>query len=116
MSKSVDWYYHRKNCSSCTKMRALLDARGVESNEVVIANKVRFEADEAVQLIRKSKRLVGVKGKRIVDLKLTDKSVTDDMIQDIAIGPSGKLRAPAIRVGTTFLIGFHESAFDDFLG
>jgi len=32
------------------------------------------------------------------------------------LGPTGNLRAPAIRAGKTVLIGFNEEVFDSVLG
>lgn len=33
-----------------------------------------------------------------------------------ALGPTGNLRAPAVRVGDTWLIGFHEDTYAERLG
>jgi len=34
----------------------------------------------------------------------------------VVLGPSGNLRAPAIRMGKTWLIGFHEEAYTERFG
>ena len=110
----VDWYYHRKNCVTCTKMQAYLDARDIEPRETVSANKVRFEPAEALALARQTQRLIAAKGKNVVEIDV--KSADDDTLLKSLIGPSGKLRAPAIRQGDVLLIGFHDTAFAEFLG
>lgn len=42
-----------------------------------------------------------------------DAGFAADELQRVAIGPSGNLRAPALRMGTTWVIGFHEAAYGD---
>lgn len=39
-----------------------------------------------------------------------------DALQRVAIGPSGNLRAPTVRAGTTWWIGFHEAAYGELCG
>lgn len=34
----------------------------------------------------------------------------------VVLGPSGNLRAPAIKMGKTWLIGFHEEAYAERFG
>ena len=115
MAANVDWYYHRKGCNTCTRMQALLEERGIVPKETESANKVRYDVDQALELVRGMNRLVAAKGKSVVDLNLKSGDVDQETLTKHLIGPSGKLRAPAIRKGKTLLIGFHETAFDEFL-
>ena len=34
----------------------------------------------------------------------------------VALGPTGNLRAPTVRVGNTFLIGFDQGAYANLFG
>lgn len=113
-SKPIDWYYHRKNCNTCTKMLAYLEARRIEPRETVSANKVRFEPHEALALARQTKRLVVAKGKSVVEIDVA--AADDETLLKSLIGPSGKLRAPAIRHHDILLIGYHDTAFSELLG
>jgi hypothetical protein len=54
---------------------------------------------------------VVAKGKKIVEFDLKKNRPDDDMIVDHMLGPTGNLRAPTIRKGTTLYIGFSEDAY-----
>ena len=40
---------------------------------------------------------------------------TDEELLTRMIGPTGNLRAPTVRVGTTLVVGFNEEAYRDVL-
>jgi hypothetical protein len=40
---------------------------------------------------------------------------TDDEVAALVVGPSGNLRAPALRVGKTLLVGFDEGTYSTLL-
>ena len=58
-------------------------------------------------------KLVVAKGKKVqtFDLKNDPPSATE--LASVALGPTGNLRAPALRMGKTWLIGFNEEAYAD---
>lgn len=70
------------------------------------ADKQPIVAADALALVRKMKRLVVAKGKQTIDVAVSRTVPTDDDLRALIIGPSGKLRAPAIRVGETLVVGF----------
>jgi hypothetical protein len=37
--------------------------------------------------------------------------VADISIEELVIGPTGNLRAPAFKVGETLVVGFHEEMY-----
>ncbi len=51
------------------------------------------------------------KGKKIVDIDLSKKPVDWATLADSVLGNSGNLRAPTIRVGDVFYVGFSEDAW-----
>ncbi len=51
------------------------------------------------------------KGKKL--LRFTVKGGDEDALAEAILGRSGTLRAPAIRVGKTFLVGFHGDAYGE---
>lgn len=51
------------------------------------------------------------KGKKVVHLDLRGGHVAKAEIVAAIIGPSGNLRAPALRRGRTLFVGFHDEAF-----
>jgi len=50
-----------------------------------------------------------MKGKKV--LEFDPRKDDADEIAKVALGPTGNLRAPAIRMGKTWLIGFNEEAY-----
>jgi hypothetical protein len=40
----------------------------------------------------------------------------DDTLASQLLGPSGNLRAPTLRQGSTLLVGFSDEAYKQFLG
>ena len=75
------------------------------------AAKVRFEPKDALQLARSAGRVVVAKGKKVVIFDMKKDPPDDETLLAHIIGPSGKLRAPVIRRGSTLLIGFAEEEF-----
>ena len=50
-----------------------------------------------------------MKGKKVNEFNVKN-SVNQEAI-DSMLGPTGNLRAPTIRVGNTYLVGFNEDVF-----
>lgn len=50
-----------------------------------------------------------MKGKKVREFDVTS-GVTDDAVGAM-LGPTGNLRAPTIRSGTSLLVGFNEEIF-----
>jgi arsenate reductase-like glutaredoxin family protein len=113
---SVDWYYHRPNCVTCGKSQAFLERRKLAVKETVNAAKIRFEPADALKLARQAGRIVVAKGKKVVDFDMKRDPPDDETLLAHILGPSGKLRAPVIRRGSTLLIGFAEDEFAKVLG
>jgi len=104
MTTKIDWYYHRTSCTTCARAQAQLTAARALIAETTSANKIRYERDEALELARRAKRLVVARGAKLVELDPT--TTADDQLAALLLGPSGKLRAPALRVGPALYIGF----------
>lgn len=79
--------------------------------ETVDASKVRFEAHDLRQLFAGATQVVVAKGKKLVVFDLERDLPAPQDLARVALGPSGKLRAPAVRCGTKWLIGFHPEAY-----
>ncbi|HXY35245.1 MAG TPA: ArsC family (seleno)protein [Planctomycetaceae bacterium] len=113
---SVDWYYHRPGCTTCGKSQAFLERKKLAVKEQVNAAKIRFEPKQALELVRQAGRVVVAKGKKVVDFDMKRNPPDDETLLAHILGPSGKLRAPIIRRGSTLLIGFAEDEFAKVLG
>lgn len=77
------------------------------------AAKNRKGRAEALALARSVSRVVTAKGKRIVTFDIKADRPDDDTLAAHLLGPTGNLRAPAIRRGQTLYIGFSEETLGE---
>ena len=84
--------------------------------ETVSAAKIRIGADDALKLLDGMTRLVAAKGKKVEVFDLVTDRPDDEVLLARLLGPTGNLRAPTVRVGTTLVVGFNEDAYRDVLG
>ena len=56
------------------------------------------------------------KGKKTVYFDMAKDPPADDEILALIMGRSGKLRAPAIRKGSTLVVGFNPDIYSEALG
>jgi arsenate reductase-like glutaredoxin family protein len=63
------------------------------------------------------RELIVTKGKKVTQFKLATKDrPDDDTLAAVMLGPTGNLRAPAIRKGKKLIVGFNEEAYSEFFG
>ena len=60
--------------------------------------------------------LYAAKGKKVVHVDLRKAKPSKAELIKLMIGPSGNLRAPTLRVGTTLVVGFNDAMYDTVLG
>ena len=70
----------------------------------MIANKVKFNREEALALARAGEAVWVAKGKKLLRFSLKE-GVSDDDLAKAILGRAGTLRAPALRAGKTFGVG-----------
>jgi arsenate reductase-like glutaredoxin family protein len=101
---------------TCQNARGFLGPAGVAVGETVDAAKTRLGPDEALALLDGVRTLVAAKGKKleVFDLK-KDRPADAEMLARL-MGPTGNLRAPTARVGTTLVVGYSEAAYRQVLG
>ena len=75
------------------------------------AGKQKFSGDDLADLFDGAKTVTVAKGKKVQEFDLAETGADDADLQKAALGPTGNLRAPAIRTGKRWLIGFHEEAY-----
>jgi arsenate reductase-like glutaredoxin family protein len=88
-----------------------MDAHGIEAREIVSASKKLGRA-EAAELAKQAAKVIVAKGKSVQEL--AGGKAGQELVEAM-LGPTGNLRAPALRVGKTLLIGFHEDAYREHL-
>lgn len=78
------------------------------------AKKQRFDRDEALALAKKAETVIVVKGKKVTRIDMKSPP-GDDELASLLLGPTGNLRAPALRQGKTLLIGFDPDSYGHLL-
>lgn len=108
----VHWNYHRKNCASCAKTAEFLEQRRIPVETQVDARSVPLAEADALSLIADAKDLYVTRGTKVVYFDLEQDRPDDEMLLQLMIGRSGKLRAPAVKIGRTVIIGFDQSTYE----
>ena len=84
-----------------------MDAHRIEPKEVVSAAKKLGRA-EAAELVRQAAKVIVAKGNAAQEHPGGKPSAE---IVGALLGPTGNLRAPALRVGRSLLVGFSEEVY-----
>ena len=61
-------------------------------------------------MLASANKLIAMKGKKVAEFDIKNK-VGKDAVEAM-LGPTGNMRAPTIRVGNTYLVGFNEDVFN----
>jgi len=92
-----------------------LEGLGLTVRETVDARKTRFGSQDLAGLMGEAREVVVAKGKHKTLSFQPQGEIDWDEVAAVALGRSGNLRAPTIRVGQRFLVGFSEAAYEAFL-
>jgi len=82
--------------------------------ETVDARKTKYGSGDIAPLFVDASEVVVAKGKTAV--RFDPKTASIDDIEALALGRSGNLRAPTIRVGKRVLVGFADPVWVEFFG
>jgi arsenate reductase-like glutaredoxin family protein len=91
----------------------VLASENIEISKSVNAGKDKISADEAWELIKTYKTVIVGKGKKFQRFEPMEEN--REQILKEAIGRSGNLRAPSIRVGDKLIVGFNDDMFEKFI-
>jgi len=83
----------------------------VAVRDVADAKKDRRGRAEALALAKTVGTVVVVKGKKVVTFDMKKHPPDDDTLAAHLLGPTGNLRAPALRRGDALYVGFNEEAY-----
>lgn len=92
---------------------AFLAARRIAVRETADARKERFSKDDLHELFRDCERVIAIRRKQRHEFDLA-RGRSSDELADAVIGPTGGLRAPTIKVGSTALVGYDEAEWSAF--
>src|SRR5262245_32783146 len=96
---------------TCGRAREFLERNRIPVAEEVTAGRNPQGKKEALAMARSARRLVAAKGTKITELDLRS-GPSDKEILSLILGPTGKLRAPTMRVGDTIYVGFPKDGFE----
>jgi len=82
----------------------------------VNASKERFGKADLKQLFADASKVVVAKGKKVLTFDMKKDPPSGAELAAVVLGPTGNLRAPAVRSGKTWLIGFNEESFGSQFG
>ncbi len=116
MSQKVDWSYHRNGCNTCGKTAAFLAAHEIAIGTQVDAKKTILANEEALKLAGEADELYATKGTKVFHINLKQERPDDEVLLNLMIGPSGKLRAPTVKKGRTLIVGFDEATYQQIFG
>lgn len=63
-----------------------------------------------------ARQLIVAKGKKITRVDLQAETPSAEVLAGLMLGPTGNLRAPLLRVGSTIVVGYNEPAFTEIFG
>ena len=66
---------------------------------------------EAEALVAEAETIYVARGRKQTELPASEPGAADLML-----GPTGNLRAPVVRVGSTLIVGYYEEALNEVLG
>ena len=83
--------------------------------ETVDARKERYGAKDLPELFRGATRVIAARGKKEQVFDPRSKEDAAELAKAV-LGPTGNLRAPAMRLGKTWLVGFGEETYERIFG
>ena len=100
----------------CKRAREFLEQNGLDVQQVADANKEKKGRAEALALARGARTLVVARGKKHVTIDMKKDAPDDETLAGLLLGPTGNLRAPTLRRGSTLYVGFSEEAYGELRG
>jgi hypothetical protein len=82
-----------------------LEASKIDILDTVMASK-KLQASDAEALLKNATKLIAMKGKKVQEFDVSAKVGSDAV--EAMLGPTGNMRAPTVKVGNTYLVGFNE--------
>lgn len=84
----------------------MFDSKNCTITVTVDARKEKMAADLVWELLQEASEIVVAKGKKVLEFSV-DKFQREEILAEV-LGRSGTLRAPTIKIGNKFLVGFNE--------
>ena len=91
-------------------MQEFLDTRNLQPENRTDARKEKMDAAAVWDLMGSAKQIIVAKGKRLETFVPTED--TQESILKAVMGRSGSLRAPTIRSGDVFRVGYNDALYE----
>ncbi|MGI6656680.1 MAG: ArsC family (seleno)protein [Desulfobulbus sp.] len=102
-------YTRQKGCVSSARAQDALAERGLVPLTVTDARKEKLGGEAAWELLSSAREILIASGKKV--LRFDPAQDNRDEILAKALGRTGNLRAPVLRVGDRLLVGFNEQLY-----
>jgi arsenate reductase-like glutaredoxin family protein len=112
MTVRIDWSYQRPGCYQCQRAQAFLAQADVTVVREQDAKQDPVPRERALQLVAQVSHLHSARGKSIVQFDLRRETPDEATLVKLVLRPEGDLRAPALRVGTMLIVGFHPEMYE----
>ncbi|MCB9857926.1 MAG: hypothetical protein H6818_19760 [Phycisphaerales bacterium] len=83
----------------------------MSAKETISASKAKFNADDAWKLASAASKVIVARGKNVQTFDMKNGAIDKETLLKAMLGPTGNLRAPAVRKGKTLYIGFNEDVY-----
>jgi hypothetical protein len=90
-------------------VQEFLDTHSLQAENRTDARKEKMEAAAVWELMGSAERIVVAKGKRVETFVPTED--TQESILKVVLGRSGSLRAPTVRTGDVFFVGYNGTLY-----
>lgn len=92
----------------------MFDKKNTEIRESVDARKQPLTEEDAWKLLRGAKEIIVGRGKKFLSFKPSEQNKKE--ILGHCLGRTGNLRAPALKLGNRYIVGFNEEMYVKYLG
>lgn len=80
------------------------------------ARRQRYAERDLDELFDGAQKLIVMRGTRVVTFDLARDPPQPAVLAKAVLGPSGNLRAPTLRMGRTFVVGFGQRGYEELFG
>ena len=108
----IDWAYMRKGWVSCKKAWTAFEEKSVSIKEEVDAKKQTYTGEDAWKVVAGADKICVASGKKIIEFDPATAN-KEDMLKKIT-GRTGNLRAPTLKCGNIFYVGYNTDMYDKF--
>ncbi len=102
---------------SCKRADAAIESFGATVRETVNANKDKIDQEQGLRLLQEGSKVLVARGKKVLEFRLKKGQPQGELslqdLQKAAIGPSGRLRAPTLKLGKTWVVGFNPGLYEE---